>query len=138
MSLTREQVLEILKTQCNALMYGSCSTLACLRRGGYTKGLPLEQRLAIVPTCEAQDMANTDAAQRERIAGLEKDLAEAVRRYKTDEEILDSITKEVCANGEKFIEVKEIGKRYADMKTKLATLEREKAALLNRIGRRMP
>lgn len=38
--MTREQVLKSLKSECNRFVNGQCTTLACMKRGGYTSGIP--------------------------------------------------------------------------------------------------
>lgn len=48
-----------LKPQCSRLMYGRCTTLYCLRRGGYT-GEPADASIA---TCEAYESFNALTAQ---------------------------------------------------------------------------
>jgi hypothetical protein len=45
---------EWLKDQCNRYTNGQCSTLSCLRRGGYKRGqVPVDYQLA---TCHAHEI----------------------------------------------------------------------------------
>lgn len=50
--LTRDEVLEQYKQECNFFVNGECSTLICLRRGGYDS----TNRLTVQPTCAAREV----------------------------------------------------------------------------------
>lgn len=75
--------------RCNRLNYGACQTRACLVRGGWKRGDPVDYDLA---TCETRESCNTDLAaastlraNAERIKALEEALdahgAEIVSLY---------------------------------------------------------
>ena len=45
----KDEHKQFLTENCNRLKYGKCSTLGCLRRGGYTKGAPDYNQATCIP-----------------------------------------------------------------------------------------
>lgn len=61
--LTRAQMIEVVKENCQFLTYGACTTRACLVRGGYQEG-PIA---GFTPTCPYRQIVDTDAALRTQL-----------------------------------------------------------------------
>ncbi|NBW15810.1 MAG: hypothetical protein EBR82_48270 [Caulobacteraceae bacterium] len=59
---------EYWRNECSRLMYGSCQTLACLKRGGWVRGDPVDYDMA---TCETFQACNIDRAAAARLRELE-------------------------------------------------------------------